>query len=71
MDREMTLDQFKATVERFIVQADISPTVFGKSFANDPGFVFGLRNGREPREATRARILEAMSTTPTHPESAR
>ena len=57
----MTLDEFKSRVETFISENEIAPTAFGKRFAGDPLFVFQLRDGREPREATRERVLAGMS----------
>lgn len=54
------IEAFKAKVERFIVDHDMNATQFGKTFAGDPLFVFQLRDGREPRSATRDRIVSAM-----------
>lgn len=59
----MNLEQFKSKIEAFIAKKGMTPTAFGKMYANDPGFVFDLRErDREPREATRAKVLEAMSS---------
>lgn len=55
------IETFRAEVERFIKERQITPTTFGKEFAGDPLFVFQLREGREPRTDTRQRILSAMS----------
>lgn len=57
----MSLDQFKSTVEDFLSKTGMTPTAFGKRFAGDPLFVFQLRDGREPREATREKVLSAMT----------
>jgi len=54
------IEHFRTEVERFLADKGISPTRFGKEFAGDPLFVFQLREGREPRTETRARIIEAM-----------
>lgn len=54
------IEKFRAEVETFISERGITPTQFGKTFAADPLFVFQLRNGREPRTETRARVLDAM-----------
>jgi predicted transcriptional regulator len=54
------IETFKATVEAFIAANEMTPTVFGKKFAGDPLFVFDLRKGREPRYATRCKVLDAM-----------
>jgi homoserine dehydrogenase len=51
---------FRQTVESFIAARGWTPTRFGRSIAGDPLFVFDLREGREPRSDTRARILKAM-----------
>lgn len=57
----MSLDQFKSTVEDFLSKTGMTPTAFGKRFAGDPLFVFQIRDGREPREATREKVLAAMA----------
>ena len=58
---------FRDRVEAFIVKNDMTPTFFGKTFAGDPLFVFQIRAGREPRSATRERVLDAMSGHVTAP----
>jgi homoserine dehydrogenase len=55
------IEAFKTTVEAFIADKKITPTRFGKDFAGDPLFVFQLRDGREPRVATREKVLNAIS----------
>ncbi len=52
---------FRHTVESFISSRGWTPTRFGRTVAGDPLFVFDLRDGREPRTETRARILKAMA----------
>jgi hypothetical protein len=37
-------------------QTDIPPTRFGRIAMGDPRFVFDLRNGRDPRPETVARV---------------
>jgi len=37
-------------------------TKFGRLAAHDPRFVLDLRNGREPRSATRSRVEHFMNT---------
>ncbi|MGB3386777.1 MAG: hypothetical protein WBA88_02220 [Pseudaminobacter sp.] len=61
----MPLDQFKSAIEDFLLQTGMTPTAFGRRFAGDPLFVFQLRDGREPREATREKVLAAMSNVDT------
>lgn len=55
------IDTFINTVETFIKEREITPTFFGKKYANDPLFVFQLREGREPRSKTRQKVLEAIA----------
>jgi len=54
------LEHFQQAVEQFIADKGMTPTEFGKQFAGDPLFVFQLRKGREPRTATRQRVLAAI-----------
>lgn len=54
------IEAFKSTVEKFIADNAMTPTQFGKQFARDPRFVFQLREGREPRTATRRHVLDAL-----------
>lgn len=44
------------SIEKFLRAHDIPATKFGRLAAQDPRFVFDLRNGREPRPDTEARI---------------
>jgi len=44
-------------VERYLRTHKLAPSRFGRQVAGDPRFVFDLRRGREPRAATRARVL--------------
>lgn len=48
------------SVEKFLRAYDMPPTKFGRLAAHDPRFVLDLRNGREPRGATEARIIGFM-----------
>ena len=57
------IERFRDSVEQFIASRGITPTQFGREFAADPLFVFQLREGREPRTATRQRILDAIAPT--------
>ena len=54
------IQSFRQAVEAFIAARGWTPTRFGRTIAGDPLFVFDLREGREPRSDTRARILKAM-----------
>ena len=44
-------------VEKFLRQNDTAATRFGREAMGDPRFVFDLRNGRDPRPRTVARVL--------------
>lgn len=55
------IQSFRQSVETFISARGWTPTRFGRIVAGDPLFVFDLRDGREPRSETRARILKAMA----------
>ena len=43
-------------VERYLNRSEIAPTRFGREVLGDPRFVFDLRNGRDPRPQTVARV---------------
>lgn len=43
-------------IERYLTQTAMPPTRFGREAVRDPRFVFDLRNGREPRPQTAARV---------------
>lgn len=47
-------------VENYLRTSDVRPTRFGREVMRDPRFVFDLRNGREPRPATVARIRQFL-----------
>lgn len=44
-------------IERFLKRTRIPATRFGRDALGDPNFVFNLRDGREPRPKTLARVL--------------
>ena len=44
-------------VEKFLRRNETAPTRFGRDVVGDPRFVFDLRNGRDPRPQTVARVL--------------
>ncbi|MFA5989958.1 MAG: hypothetical protein WC803_10180 [Sphingomonas sp.] len=43
-------------VERYLTRTKMAPTRFGRNVVNDPRLVLDMRNGREPRARTTARI---------------
>lgn len=52
-------------IQLFLQRAEMSPTRFGREAIGDPRLVTDLRNGRELRETTAARIaawLDAQET---------
>ncbi|RXZ66649.1 hypothetical protein ETX26_02775 [Pelagerythrobacter rhizovicinus] len=44
------------SIEKFLRAYDVSATTFGRLTVKDPRFVYDLRNGREPRPDTEARV---------------
>lgn len=51
-------------VEKYLRQNGTAPTRFGRDAVGDPRFVLDLRNGRDPRPRTVARVrafLEAAA----------
>jgi len=54
-DSEEEMDLLRR-VERHMRRRGMAPSRFGREAAGDPRFVFDLRNGRQPRPATAARI---------------
>lgn len=49
-------------VEKFLRSSRVAPTRFGRDAVGDPRFVFDLRNGREPRPQTVARVRAYLET---------
>jgi hypothetical protein len=50
-------------VERHLRAHALAPSRFGRLATGDPRFVFDLRRGREPRAATRERVLAHIART--------
>ena len=50
-------------VEKFLRRSDVPPTRFGREAVGDPRFVFDLRNGRDPRPVTVARVLAYLESS--------
>jgi Meiotically up-regulated gene 113 len=48
-------DPALAEIEAFLADTGMTPTAFGREALGDPGFVFGLRSGRDCRRSTLAR----------------
>ncbi len=49
-------------IEKFLRRNDTAPTRFGRDVLGDPRFVFDLRNGRDPRPSTEARVRAYLET---------
>ena len=49
-------------VEKFLRQSEVAPTRFGREAVGDPRFVFDLRNGRDPRPRTVAKVRAYLET---------
>ena len=60
--RNMTVNLLR-DVERFLRQNGTAPTRFGRDVVGDPRFVFDLRNGRDPRPATIARVRAFLESS--------
>jgi len=54
-------------IELYLRQKRMPPTRFGREAVNDPRFVFDLRNGREPREKTAARVTAWLDVEEARP----
>ena len=54
--------QLLREVEKFLPRRDVRPTRFGREAVGDPRFVFDLRNGRDPRPQTVARVRAYLET---------
>ena len=54
-------------IEHFLKRAEMAPTRFGREAVGDPRLVRDMKNGRELRPSTAARVvawLEARETQP-------
>lgn len=58
-------------IDAFLEEAQMSPTAFGRDALGDPGFVFGLRAGRDCRASTFARARAQMQYYRKHGEFTR
>lgn len=58
------LTRFVNDVDAYLQASQLTPTAFGSKAAGDPNFVFELKNGREPRRSTIAKVREFMSREP-------
>ncbi|WP_380875155.1 hypothetical protein ACFB49_03570 [Sphingomonas sp. DBB INV C78] len=50
-----------SVIERHLRRSRTPATRFGREAVNDPRFVLDLRNGREPRASTQARVLAYLA----------
>ncbi len=44
-------------IEHFLARAEMKPTRFGREAVGDPRLISDMRNGRELRDSTAARII--------------
>lgn len=51
-------------VEKLLNRSQTAPTRFGRDVVGDPRFVFDLRRGREPRQATVERVRAFLENRP-------
>ena len=61
-DPDLAPDPILDTIELFLRATDMGASAFGVEVMGDPGLVYELRRGREPRRATRARIRAFIAT---------
>lgn len=57
----MNKKEFLETVETFMKAKEMSATTFGILSNKEPNLVFTLREGRECREETQARVLDFIN----------
>ena len=50
-------------VEGYLRRSGTAPTTFGRRAVRDPRLVFDMRNGREPRPMTAARITAYLDAS--------
>lgn len=55
------ISAFRSEIEAYLSKTGMSPTAFGRTAAGDPGLVFQLREGREPRFSTISRVRAWMA----------
>lgn len=58
----MTKKDFLETIENFLNIKGMSATTFGILANKEPNLVFTLREGRECREETQARVLDFINS---------
>ncbi len=49
-------------IERYLKSTRTPPARFGRQAIGDPSFVFDLRDGRDPREQTVARVTAYLDS---------
>lgn len=61
MAKDLTVNLLRE-VEKYLRRSDVAPTRFGRDVVGDPRFVFDLRNGRDPRPRTIAKVRAYLET---------
>lgn len=56
------MDDILPEIERFCAKHHLRESRFGRDAVNDTSFVPGLREGREPRRGTVAKVRNFMAT---------
>jgi len=60
----MTIEQFRIRLASFLKRNNIKPTTFGRDVLGDSAWVGRVLAGREPKERTRNKVLQAMKEWP-------
>lgn len=63
-------DDFSEEIDAYLTATGLSPTALGRMALGDPGFVFGLRNGRSPSLRTIDKVRAFMRDNPPKSEAA-
>jgi predicted transcriptional regulator len=56
----MNADALLREIEKFLSDTGMTPTAFGRDAMHDPGFVFGVREGRDIRLSTAERVRQEI-----------
>lgn len=63
-------EEFSQEIDAYLEAAHLSATALGRAALGDPGFVFGLRNGRSPSLRTIDKVRAFMRANPPKSEAA-
>lgn len=65
------IDPITSDIERYTAEHGLTRSQVGDLLLNDPNLIRDLRNGRELRRSTRARLVARMKLTPQEVERAK